>query len=238
MKNILVIGSLGKLGAALRNKYSRTCNVISVDSRDINHTGQFELVKHFLEIINSNSISKIDVILFAHRYKSENKDNSKLKFGDFKVLENEVSTTISIIESVLINDLMAPGGKIILFGSTNDSFVSQQDLYYHITKSCTKIMVKWLADRLMPYGISVNGVSMGLVTDAKGSDTSGMESIYKVAHYLNINQRPTLFEEVSEFVYSITNLSSNQLTGETILMDGGFTLSDGYYMFTRKFNEA
>ena len=237
MKNILIIGSRGKLGGALTNKYSRTWNVIPVDIVDVDHGEQVDLIEHILRKINSNSIAKIDAILFAHRYKPINEDISKLKFGDIQVLENEVSTTVNIIESLFINDLIASGGKIILFGSTNDSLISQQSLYYHIAKSSIKIMVKWLAERLMPYDISVNGVSMGLVTDEKDTENSSMQSIAKVAKVLNINKRPTLFEEVSEFAYSITNLSSNQLTGETILIDGGFTLSDGYYMFTKKFNE-
>jgi enoyl-[acyl-carrier-protein] reductase (NADH) len=237
MKNILIIGSRGKLGVALTNQYSRTFNVIKVDSRDIDHGEQVDLIEYILEKIKSNSIKKIDVILFAHRYKSRNDDVSKLKIGDFKVLENEVSTTINIIESLFKNDLIASGGKIILFGSTNDSLISQQSLYYHIAKSSIKIMVKWLAERMMPHNVSVNGVSMGLITDAEDAKNNEMQSVIRVAKNLNINKRPTSFQEVSEFVYSVTNLSSNQLTGETILMDGGFSLSDGYYMFTKKFNE-
>jgi enoyl-[acyl-carrier-protein] reductase (NADH) len=98
-------------------------------------------------------------------------------------------------------------------------------------------MVKWLAERMMPHNVSVNGVSMGLITDAEDAKNNEMQSVIRVAKNLNINKRPTSFQEVSEFVYSVTNLSSNQLTGETILMDGGFSLSDGYYMFTKKFNE-
>jgi hypothetical protein len=237
MKNILIIGSRGKLGLALTNKYSRTCNVIPVDSRDIADEEHVGLIEYMLKKLNSNSIAKIDAILFAHRYKSREEDISKLKFGDFKVLENEVSTTIDIIESLVINNLIASGGKILLFGSTNDSLVSQQSLYYHIAKSSIKIMVKWLAERLMPYDVSVNGVSMGLVIDGKDYKNNEMQSISRVAKVLNINKRPTLFDEVSELAYSITSLPSNQLTGETILMDGGFTLSDGYYTLTKKFNE-
>lgn len=238
MKNILIIGAQGKLGTSLLKKYTENFRVIPLDSQDYYREDNINFIDYILNKLKNNTDNKIDIILFAHRYKSHSKDDSALKVGDFKVLENEVSTTINIVEALFKNDLIAKGGKIILFGSTNDSLISQQDLYYHIAKSSIKIMVKWLAERLISHEISVNGVSMGLISDEEDSKNNGMQSVNKVAKKLNINGRPTLFDEVSELVFSITALSSNQLTGEMISIDGGFTLSDGYYMFTRKFNET
>jgi NAD(P)-dependent dehydrogenase (short-subunit alcohol dehydrogenase family) len=238
MKTILIVGRNGKLGSSLSKKYSKTHKVISMDSEDY-YANDYE---NFIEIISKklikNNTVKINTVLLAHRSRSQSYDDSELKVGDFNILENEVSTTINIIDNLLKRDLIAQGGKIILFGSTNDSHISQQNLYYHISKSSIKVMVKWLAERLISREISVNGVSMGLVTDIEDRESHANNSMLKVAKDLNINKRPTLFEEVAELVYCITSLKSNQMTGEMILIDGGFTLSDGYYMYTRKFYDS
>lgn len=238
MKTILIVGANGKLGSSLSKKYSNTHKVIPMDGEDYHSEDYINFIEILFKKLKKNASNKIDIVLFAHRYKSEIQDDSELKVGDFNVLKNEVSTTINVVDALFKNDLIVKGGKIILFGSTNDDRISQQDLYYHIAKSSIKIMVKWLAERLLFHEVSVNGVSMGLVADVEDGKNYAIQSILQVAKNLNINGRPTLFEEVSELVYCITSLKSNQMTGEIILIDGGFTLSDGYYMFTRKFNET
>jgi len=238
MKNILIVGAYGKLGSSLSKKYSKTHRVIPIDNEEYQRGDYVNHIEIILKKLKKNDEKKIDTVIFAHRYKSKIQDDSELKVGDFKVLEIEVCTTINIVEALIKKDLIVRGGKIILFGSTNDCRISQQDLFYHIAKSSIKIIVKWLAERLITHEISVNGVSMGLVADVDVGKNLAMQSMLKVAKDLNINGRPTLFEEVSELVFSITSLKSNQLTGEMIIIDGGFTLSDGYYMFTRKFNET
>ena len=238
MKTILIVGGNGKLGSSLSKKYSRNHKVISIDSEGYNANDHTNFIEIISKKLIKNKTAKINIVLFAHRSRSQSDDDSELKVGDFKILKNEVSTTINIIDILFKRDLMAKGGKIILFGSTNDSHISQQNLYYHISKSSIKIMVKWLAERLISREVSVNGVSMGLVTDIEDGENHAKNSILKVAKDLNINRRPTLFEEVAELVYCITSLKSNQMTGEMILIDGGFTLSDGYYMYTKKFYDS
>jgi NAD(P)-dependent dehydrogenase (short-subunit alcohol dehydrogenase family) len=235
MQTVLIIGALGKLGKVLQKKYSPYHNVITLEKNELNKIENIDQI--ITNKMNNIAVSVIDVVLFAHRYKSQLCDISVLDIGDFNILKIEICTTINVIEGLIKNKQLSNGGKLILYGSTNDKLISQQNLYYHISKSSMNIMVKWFADRLINKGISVNGISMGLIYEEENKNKNKNKFILHVAKKLNINERPTLFDEVADLTYSLTSLSSNHLTGQTITIDGGFTLSDGYYMYTRKLNE-
>lgn len=228
-KNVVIVGAQGKLGGALKERFDRCANVIPFDLEDSGSLHYQEFVVHCLEALSSLGPRSVDIILFAHRAKRKKHDESLLGVGDLNTFKIEIDTIILIIEGLLKMDAFKRGSKILLFGSTNSVRVSQQNLYYHITKKSIEMLVSWFADRLSSHGVSVNGVSMGLLVSSDEVTGTLDRTLESVAARSNIDSRATYFEDVVELVFSILSLKTNQLTGEMITIDGGFSLADHYY---------
>jgi len=233
---VVLIGAQGKLGSALYERYSAAASVLAVDLKCSGGADYQALVRDSLARISEFGPCSVDLVLFAHRAVSQIKDKSSLGLGDLQACNAEINTIILMIDGLIQKNALKKGAKIILFGSTNSERISQQNLQYHISKGSIKILVAWFAERLASRGIVVNGVSMGLLVSKREDEKDGNSLLKKVASKSNIDGRPTYFEDVVELVYAIASLRTNQLTGQVITIDGGFSLSD-LYSFTSRVNE-
>jgi len=91
---------------------------------------------------------------------------------------------------------------------------------YRMTKWDMVGLTKGLGKLLAPKGIIVNGIAPGMIATDMIHRSS--ENVYSD---LQVNKRLGLPEEISELAFFLLSNASNNIIGQTIICDGGYTLN-------------
>jgi 3-oxoacyl-[acyl-carrier protein] reductase len=131
-----------------------------------------------------------------------------------------VNIRAAVIASRAAARVMGQGGRIIHIGSTNaERMPFAGGAVYAMSKSALQGLTQGLARDLGPKGITVNVVQPGPVdTDmnpADGPMAAGMTSFLAIGRY----GRP---EEVASFVAYLAGPEAANITGASLMIDGGF----------------
>ena len=93
---------------------------------------------------------------------------------------------------------------------------------YRISKNCTANITKGLAQELIEYGITVNGIGPG-PTATKMQGFSEKDTLYTEQNPI---KRYTTPEEIAEFSIMLVSNFGKTVVGDTIYMSGGRGLID------------
>jgi enoyl-[acyl-carrier protein] reductase III len=121
--------------------------------------------------------------------------------------------------------MMSPGGRIIALSSLGAVRAMPGYGFIGASKAALESLVRTLAQELGPRGIRVNTVSAGVVdTDALDAFPNREELLLNFAHRTPLG--PTLTpEDVAGAVYLLCLPEARMITGQTIIVDGGFCIS-------------
>lgn len=118
------------------------------------------------------------------------------------------------------------GGAIVLMGSVSAHIATDGSVAYHTSKGAVLGLMRAASGEFAPRGIRVNAVSPGWVdtpfTDSALSALPDGKEIRQraiAAHILNRIARP---EEVAEAIVFLLSDSASFITGEELVVDGGF----------------
>lgn len=113
------------------------------------------------------------------------------------------------------------GGNIVLIGSNVGERAYPNLAAYGMSKAGISMLVKQLTLPLGPLGISVNCVSPGAtLTERTALEEEDYAGVWAK---INPNQRVGRPEDVAHTVSFILNPASRHITGQTLLVDGGWT---------------
>lgn len=113
-------------------------------------------------------------------------------------------------------------GRIINMGSINSFAAEKEVAAYVASKGAITALTKALAVELAPHGIAVNAVAPGPVTVERNVDTFAAEP-YRSAIARGVPMgRAGTPEEVAALALFLASDECGFLTGETILIDGGY----------------
>ena len=127
--------------------------------------------------------------------------------------------------------LMQAGGRVIVISGID----SHQAMHGHgvlgAAKAAMESLIRSLALELGPRGITVNGVSPGLVDTessrlymTKGLGRTWDEAVARMAAATPVGRFGTV-EEVASLVAYLASPEAGFITGQTILIDGGLTIT-------------
>jgi glucose 1-dehydrogenase len=113
-------------------------------------------------------------------------------------------------------------GRILLMSSVTGARAFQNLGAYGITKAGIRFMASALALELGPHGITVNAISPGAtVTERTLADDPNLEQNWAS---VTPNRRAATVEDVVAAAVFLASPQASHITGQTIMVDGGWTL--------------
>lgn len=134
-----------------------------------------------------------------------------------RVFDANVHVPVFLIQRLL--KCFSTGSSVVFTGSLMGIQPHSMSLAYGVTKASVHALVKNLVKFLAPHGIRVNGVAPGFI-DTEWQLTKPAEIRASINSKVSLSRFATP-EEVAE-VY-MTLIQNPYLTGETIVVDGGYS---------------
>jgi 2-deoxy-D-gluconate 3-dehydrogenase len=203
--------------AALEEEFSVKAIGVKADLRrqeDVDHVaekaletfGKIDILANVAGCVDLESAEKIDFRLV------ENQMNVNC-FGAFRLSQK--------VGQIMIKQ--GTGGKIVCVTSQAGFIAIDKHVGYTMSKAAMIGMIKVLALEWAKYGINVNGVAPTVVRTYMGDRAWKGEVRERMIQAIPANR----FAEADEIAAAILFLScdeSNMITGENLVIDGGFTI--------------
>ena len=110
---------------------------------------------------------------------------------------------------------------VVLFTSSIHSHVPYVDPIYAMTKAAIEMLVRNLAVELAEYGIRVNAVAPGAIATRNHTLSHPLVPLKQ--------QRGTPADIAQAMVFLAAEETSGYITGQTLIVDGGFSLAHAEY---------
>lgn len=112
------------------------------------------------------------------------------------------------------------GGSILLMSSVTGCQAHNHLVPYGMTKAGLQMLAKGLVLELSPLNISVNAVAPGATLTERTLEDKDYEKTWS---HLTPMGRPATVEDVANAVLFLVSPESRHITGQTIVVDGGWT---------------
>lgn len=221
--NVVVNDIDPKAADAAAEKINKSCEYC--DARAYPYAGDAgdpEFIQKMVDFASSFENSKLDMIVA----------NAGLtEFGDFfefspesfqKVVDLNLRGTFFLAQAAAkLMKKQGGGGNIVLIGSNVGERAYHNLAAYGMSKAGISMLAKQLVLPLGPLGISINCVSPGAtLTERTKKEEPDYAGIWAK---LNPNGRVGTPEDVAHTVSFMLSPQSRHITGQTLLVDGGWT---------------
>ena len=119
---------------------------------------------------------------------------------------------------------MAPGSSIVAISSLGSSRVLKNYTLVGTSKAALEALVRYLAVELAPSGIRVNAVSGGLVETGALEHFPNREEMLRMGRERTPAGRMVKPEDIAGVVAFLLSPEAEMIRGQTIIVDGGFSL--------------
>ncbi len=120
--------------------------------------------------------------------------------------------------------------EFINISSTNSLSISQQSMYYHVSKAASNQLIKSLAVKYGKYDLRFNNILLGIIDDNKNSDDKIFKNALRKA--LPLEKKVSL-KNVSSLAYYLSE-NNNSITGQDLILDSGMLLKDQFSILINK----
>jgi 3-oxoacyl-[acyl-carrier protein] reductase len=230
-KHYVVIGGTRGIGKIIVEHISRAGHKVSVLGRNAVSNQKQGLIQYFTgDITDTKTTSKtlakivktrgkISHLIFCQRFRGD-KDNWQSE------LDTSLTVTKNIIDDVTDSFDDSPEKSIVVLSSIAGVFISgDQSLGYHVVKAGLNQLVRYYAVTLGPLGIRINSVSPAAVIKSEAHEFylkhASLHNAFKKIIPLGRMGTP---EDIYGVVSFFTSNASLYVTGQNIIVDGGFSL--------------
>jgi 3-oxoacyl-[acyl-carrier protein] reductase len=113
-------------------------------------------------------------------------------------------------------------GRIVNVASIWSVITRPKRTIYTVSKNALIGLTKTMAIELAPYGITVNAISPGFTLTELTENTNTKEEIDKLSDQVPA-RRFANPEEIAEVILFLSSKENSYMTGQNIVVDGGFT---------------
>ena len=212
MKNFLIFGATGTIGAQCDETLSQLGSVIRANKDLAFLKEQISEVVNFDGVIWAQGLNTSDSIL-DYQVDSYN-----------EILQANLGYILQSAQ-ILINSGKASGGcNFVVVSSIWSQQSKPQKLTYSISKAATSAAVRSMALDLGKIGIQVNAIAPGPIESPMTRENLSIEQINQIASQTPLRRLVTL-EEVTNVITKFANGDMSGITGQEILVDGGWGVS-------------
>jgi 3-oxoacyl-[acyl-carrier protein] reductase len=216
MRQILILGGTGDIGTAVKKRFVNDV-VLSVGSSDIDLAD-----KNSVQLFQEQHGSEFDVIIHSAGFNH---------IGDFantdlKDLEKSVEINLLGFLPLVQNNIeywrSVRAGHLVIINSLYGLFSRKGRSPYAISKHALLGLTKSLAIELAESNVMVNSVSPGYIETKMTEKNNTAETIQRIVDNIPVGRlgQP---EEVAEVVEFLCRPSNRYVTGQNIIVDGGYT---------------
>jgi len=236
IKNYLVLGATGNIGKSCALSLSKKSkNIIYCIGNNFKKSNPIPNKKNIIKIKFSDFNSKIlkkkisfDIIINC----IGSVKNNLIKFHDDKIFNEMIKTNLShpvnLISNLYKFNLIKNRAKIIFINSVNGTTSFRYgSMGYGVAKSAITSAVKFLAKEMASKEITANALSFtmiysDMVKNAKFLSSEQLKTDEK-KHLLY--KRFCNMTEVQKIINFFLSSNSNFITGQNIIIDGGYSLN-------------
>lgn len=218
-KTLFITGANGEIGKAIAQKFNdEGFNIISPGSQELN-CGSTDSIKEYFSCFKQQ---KIDV--FVHCAGINNPKN----FIDITEDTLKASLHINTYSFLFITQKLLPyfnaeATRIVAIASIYGSVSRNKRLEYATSKHGLIGMVKSLALELAHKKILVNSVSPGFIATQLTYKNNSKEVVDKLIEAIPVGDLGKT-SDVAELVYFLCSLKNQFITGQDIVIDGGYLI--------------
>jgi 3-oxoacyl-[acyl-carrier protein] reductase len=139
-----------------------------------------------------------------------------------EMIQVNMTAPLRLIQVALSGMKRGKFGRIVNVGSIFGIVSKERRLQYTATKAALIGMTKTLAIELGPHNILVNCVAPGYVLTELTRQNNSQEELEKIGRMIPL-RRLAEPAEVAELVAFLCSEKNTYITGQTIIVDGGFT---------------
>ncbi|MDR3642620.1 MAG: SDR family NAD(P)-dependent oxidoreductase [Candidatus Doudnabacteria bacterium] len=218
MKTLFITGGHGGIGQAIVQEFqARNYKIISPSSRELD-LSQVESIKSYF----SASVPDIDVLVHSAGINFP-KPLEEINGEEFEKTLAVNATSLFYLAQIFLPRLKAKNGGHILAVNSIWGIISKPGrLSYAMSKQALNGLVKTLALELAPHNIKVNSVAPGFVDTKLTRQNNTEEQIKSIVKQVPLG-RLAKPEEIARAVYYLCSDDNNYITGQNLVIDGGFT---------------
>jgi len=206
----LVFGASGAIGSACAQK-------LKLDGKVVDGC------RNLLELQNQISqISGFDGVVWAQGFNvADNTDTFDINVYE-NVIEANLTFIINSLKTLKSTGKLKDDSQLVVLSSIWGHLSRPNKLSYAISKAAVGGLVRSLAVDLGPIGIQINAVSPGPIDTPMTARNLNPEELERVISETPIRRLVTL-EEVSSVVCGLATGRFRGLTGQDLIIDGGWS---------------
>lgn len=220
MKHAFVFGATGEIGSAIVFKFKTEEYEVTSFSRK-SYPGQLFSIDQLVK--NSDQFIQADCVVWAS---GANHNDSIINYDETN-LQRLLDANLFYITEGLNNlrkaNLLNVNCHLVIVSSVWQGFSKQNKFSYTISKSAIGGLIHSLAADLSPLGMRINGVLPGVVDTQMSRAALTSEQILAIEKQTPTRELVTL-ESVANLVFFLSTPASSGINGQSIVIDGGWSV--------------
>ena len=225
MSELLIFGGTGTLGQAIKDRFAKEGWNLTCGTRSVKESCDFQVPLNSAALPEILKGKSFDAVVFAQganvNDSVQNHEHSEL----LRLFEANVSFISDHVKVLMEHDLIKRGGRITILSSFWELLTRPEKFSYSVTKAAVGGLVRSMAvDLGRTKQILVNGVLPGIV------DTPMSRGLLKPEQINNVEDgtptgRLLVPADVGNVVYLLSSELNTAISGESILVDNGYSIA-------------
>jgi 3-oxoacyl-[acyl-carrier protein] reductase len=216
---LFITGGSGEIGKAIIQIFKDKHYTIIAPTRSQLDLNDSASIAHYMQHFGIQA----DIFIHCAGF-NEPKPFLKITEQDFqKTFSINALSFFNLVQALVANQHLKNKASILGISSIYGSFSRKNRFSYTASKHCLNGMIKTLALELAPNGIKVNALSPGFVETRMTYQNNTEETIKKIKKKIPLGDlaKP---QEIANVAYFLCSKYNTYITGQTIIVDGGYTI--------------